>query len=87
MVIAIVTPATTEIFESCSACARDARACVRAHPKCIRSAARPRAGIAGGTGLHVLRPKSSRDPRTHRVTACRMIGNLNTAFRILHVVT
>eukprot|EP01043_Picozoa_sp_COSAG02_P040356 COSAG02_NODE_3260_length_7078_cov_6.096432_3_plen_236_part_00 len=38
-------------------------------------------------GLHVLQPKSSHDPRTHRVTACRMIRNLNTAFRILHVVT
>eukprot|EP01043_Picozoa_sp_COSAG02_P049836 COSAG02_NODE_5050_length_4694_cov_6.388466_4_plen_74_part_01 len=36
--------------------------------------------------MHILQPKNSHDPRTHRVTACRMIGNLNTAFRILHVV-
>jgi hypothetical protein len=49
-------------------------------------AARP-AGAARAE-LHVLGPKSSPDPgsswvdpRTYRVTACRMIGNLNTACR------
>ncbi len=42
--------------------------------------------------IGILQPKNSHDPRTHEQSdcmhcRCRMIGNLNTAFRILHVVT
>ena len=45
-----------------------------------------RPGMHAWNGMHVLRPKSSLDPgsswvvpRTYRVTACRMIRNLNAA--------